>query len=100
MKLKNFRGSYRPHEPYWPRLLNGYPGKHTDFSEVYLHGHVEQIRVSVTHTVLAEQDGDHLATSGRVRQTERFVLEVGAQTLCVHFDCFLRTKYLHYGYNS
>lgn len=78
------------------RVLNERTREHTDFSEVYLHGHVEQIRVPVTHTVFAEQDGNHFATSGRVRQTERFVLEVGAQTLRVHFDCFLRTKYLRY----
>jgi len=62
----------------------------TDLPEMDLHGHVKQIRVSVTHPVLAEQDRDHLGAGGRVRQPERFVLEVGAQTLRVHFDRVLR----------
>lgn len=58
----------------------------------HFHAQVEQFRVPVLHLVLPQKGGHHLLARRLKGDAQRFVLDVRAETLCVHFYCRLQKK--------
>lgn len=73
----------------WPRLfIQGQRALQRDPSsfDIDVHGQVEELRITMSHLILAQQKPDQFFGRGLRAKTQSLVFDIGSQALGIHFD--------------